>query len=106
MIERLESFIKKELSIFLRENIILEDGVFVSITRVLADESLESAKVFISVFPEKFSKNVFKELGFLHKEARKFLSQRIKRHKIPEIRFVPDKNLDAESRIEKLLKKE
>lgn len=106
MIERLESFIKKELSLFLHENIYLEEGVFLSITRVLVDESLMSAKIYISVFPEKFSKEVFKELKLLHKEARKFLSERIKRHKIPEIKFVPDKNLDAESRIEKLLKNE
>lgn len=106
MIERLASYIKKGLSGFLRENIFLEEGVFISITQVIVDESLESAKIFISVFPEKFSKDIFKELNLLHKEARKFLSERIKRHKIPQIKFIPDKNLDAESRIEKLLKNE
>lgn len=106
MVERLESYIKKELSEFLRENISLEGGVFVSVTRVLVDDSLELARVYISVYPEKFSSKVFKELSLLYKEARKFLSQRIKRHKIPEIKFISDKNLDAESHIEKLLKNE
>ena len=105
MIERLESFIKKELSGFLRENILLEEGVFLSVTRVLVDDSLERAQVFISVFPEKYSEEIFKELKMLHKDARKFLASRIKRHKVPQIKFLPDKNLDAESRIEKLLKK-
>lgn len=106
MIERLASFLKKELSVFLHENIFLEEGVFLSITRVFIDDSLERAQVFVSIFPEKFSSEVFKELKLFHKDARKFLASRIKRHKIPQIIFVPDKNLDAESRIEKLLKKE
>ena len=105
MIERLESYIKKELSAFLRESVSLEEGIFLSVTRVIVDDSLEKAEVFVSVFPEKFSQNIFKELRLLHKEARKFLASRIKRHKIPQIQFMPDKNIDAESRIEKLLEK-
>ncbi len=104
MIERLESFIKKELSGFLKKEISLEEGVFVSITNVLVDDSLEMAKVFVSVFPEKFYKEVFGELNLLHKEARKFLAERIGRHKIPEVKFMRDKNVDAEFKIEKLLK--
>lgn len=104
MIERLESFIKRELSLFLHKNISLEEGILLSITRVMVDDSLLSAKVFISVFPEKFSGKIFKELGFLHKDARKFLASRIGRHKIPEIKFVLDKNIEAESKIEKLLR--
>ena len=103
MIERLASYIKKELSSFLRENVYLEDGVFLSVTRVLLDDSLDRAQVFVSVFPEKFSSEVFRELNLLQKDSRKFLAQRIKRHKIPDIKFVLDKNLDAETRIEKLL---
>lgn len=105
MIERLESFIKKELSEFLRENILLGEGIFLSITRVLVDDSLERAQVFVSVFPEKFSEEIFKELKLLHRVARKFLASRIKRHKTPQVQFLLDKNLDAESRIEKLLNK-
>src|SRR3989344_7244403 len=105
MIERLASYIKKELSSFLRENVYLEDGVFLSVTRVLLDDSLDRAQVFVSVFPEKFSSSVFKELNLLQKKSRKFLAQRIKRHKIPDIKFILDKNLDAETHIEKLLQK-
>ena len=90
---------------FLRENILLEVVVFLSVTRLFVDDSLERAQVFISVFPEKYSEEIFKELKMLHKVARKFLASRIKRHKVPQIKFLPDKNLDAESRIEKLLKK-
>ena len=103
MVERLASYIKKELSAFFRENVYLEDGVFLSVTRVLLDDSLNRAQVFVSVFPEKFSSEVFRELNLLQKDSRKFLAQRIKRHKIPDIKFVLDKNLDAETRIEKLL---
>ena len=106
MIERLASFIKKELSMFLRENISLEKGVFLSVTQVFIDDSLNRAQVYVSVFPEKFSSDIFKELKLLKKSARKFLASRVGRHKIPEINFVLDKNLDAESRIEKLLKNE
>lgn len=103
MVERLASYIKKELAFFLHENISLPEGVFLSVTQVFMDDSLERVQVYISVFPEKFSFEVFKELKLLQKDARKFLASRIKRHKIPEIKFILDKNLDAESRIEKLL---
>ena len=106
MVERLASYIKKELSAFLHENVYLEDGVFLSVTHVLLDDSLDRAQIFVSVFPEKFSSEVFRELNLLQKDSRKFLAQRIKRHKIPNIKFILDKNLDAENRIEKLLKKE
>jgi ribosome-binding factor A len=105
MIERLASFIKKELSVFLRENISLEIGVFISVTHVFIDDSLERAQVYVSVFPEKFSAEIFKELKLLQKDSRKFLARRVGRHKIPGIKFILDKNLDAESHIEKLLKK-
>ena len=104
MIERLESYIKKELSMFLKKELYLEDGVFISVTKVFIDDSVERAQIFVSVFPEKFSTETFKELKLLQKDARKFLAKRIKRHKIPQITFILDKNLDSESHIEKLLK--
>lgn len=105
MIERLSSFLKKELASFLHENILLPESVFLSVTQVFIDDSLERAQIYISVFPEKFSSEVFKELRLLEKEVRQFLASRVSRHKIPQIEFLLDKNLDAESHIEKLLKK-
>lgn len=106
MIERLESFLKKELALFLEKNIPITEGGFVSVTKVFINEKADKAEVFVSVFPEKLSAEVFAELKLLQSDIRKFLSSRIRRHKIPDVRFILDKNIDAESRIEKLLKNE
>ena len=104
MIERLSSYIKKELAFFLEKNLPIAEGGFVSVTKVFINERADKAEVFVSVFPENLSAEVFVELKFLQKDVRRFLSSRIKRHKIPDIKFILDKNLDAESRIERLLK--
>ena len=103
MIERLSSYIKKELAFFLEKNLPIAEGGFVSVTKVFINERADRADVFVSVFPETLVSEVFMELKLLQKDARKFLASRIKRHKIPDIKFILDKNLDAESRIEKLL---
>src|SRR3989344_8162808 len=103
MIERLESYLKKELAFFLEKNLPIAEGGFVSVTKVFINERADRADVFVSVFPETLVSEVFMELKLLQKDARKFLASRIKRHKIPDIKFILDKNLDAESRIEKLL---
>ena len=97
MIERLSSYIKKELAFFLEKNLPIAEGGFVSVTKVFINERADKAEVFVSVFPENLSAEVFVELKFLQKDVRRFLSSRIKRHKIPDIKFILDKNLDAES---------
>lgn len=106
MIERFASFFKKEMAFFLEKNLPIAEGGFVSVSDVFINESGNIAQVFVSVFPEELSSEVFKELKLLQKDARKFLASRLKRHKIPDIKFVLDKNFNAESRIENLLKKE
>jgi|SRR3989344_1684193 len=104
MIERLESYLKKELAFFLEKNLPIAEGGFVSVTKVFINEKADRADVFISVFPEELSAEVFVELKLMQKDVKRFLASRVKRHKIPNIKFILDKNLDAESRIEKLLK--
>lgn len=106
MIERLSSYIKKELALFLEKNLPIAEGAFISVTKVFINEKADRADIFVSVFPDKLSSEVFSELKLLQKDCKKFLASRIKRHKIPNIKFILDKNLDAESRIEKLLKNE
>ena len=88
----------------MEKNLPIAEGGFASVTRVFINEKADRADVFISVFPEELSAEVFAELKLMQKDVKRFLASRIKRHKIPSIKFVLDKNLDAESRIEKLLK--
>ncbi len=100
--ERLASFIKKELAIFL-EKIPKEEGVFFSVTRVEIDSGLEKAKVYISIFPKNKSKNNFLSIKRLSSDARRLISGKLKRHKIPYLIFVLDEGGDQEARLEKLL---
>ncbi len=79
------------------------EGAFVSVTKVLVNESFDHARVFVTVFPETSRDEVMKELPRFEKEARAFIAGRLRRHKIPEIRFVFDAEYAAGLRLEKLL---
>ncbi len=103
--ERLASFLKKEIALYVIKNFPRPEDVLVSVTKVFVEDSLENAKVFVSVFPEKNSYGVMQSLKNYESEMRKFLSSRLRRHRIPKITFVFDKNLESEVRLEKLLEK-
>ena len=101
--ERLSSFLKKEIAIYLTKNFPHPTDVFISVTEVVVDQSLETAKIFISVFPDKKANDILKSIKAYENEIRKFLSSRLRRHKIPKINFVLDKNFESGIRLEKLL---
>ena len=101
--ERFTSFVKKEIAQFLEAHFPRPEDAFVSVTKVLVTESFDRAQVFVTVFPEKYRDEVMRELPRFEKEARAFIAGRLKRHKIPEIRFVFDAEYVSGIRLEKLL---
>lgn len=102
--ERFASFLKKELGIFLSRHFPHDPDVFLSVVSVSPAESSERAKIYIAVFPENRSSEIWKELKFYQKDAKKYLAERIKRRRVPQIIFLP---VNAENlvRLEKLLEK-
>ena len=101
--ERFTSFIKKEIAAFLEARVPRPEEALVSVTRVLVSDSFDRAEIFVSVFPEKYQSEVMRELPRFEKEARAFIAGRLKRHKIPAIRFLFDTEFAPALRLEKLL---
>ena len=102
--ERLASFLRKELGIFLLRDFPHDPEIFLSIADVILNASSEEAKVYVSVFPELRADEIWKELKFYRGEARKYLAGRLKRRKTPKINFVPAETENI-IRLEKLLEK-
>ena len=102
--ERFASFLRKELGIFLSRHFPHDPDVFLSVVSASPDESSERVKIYISVFPENRSREIWKELKFYQKDAKKYLAERIKRRKVPQIIFLPAQTENV-ARLEKLLEK-
>lgn len=100
--ERLSSFLRKELGFFLLREFPHDPEVFLSVANVVLNSSAEEAKVYVSVFPEVRGEEIFKELKLYRGEARKYISARLKRRKIPKINFLPASTEEI-VRLEKIL---
>lgn len=102
--ERFASFLRKELGMFLSRHFPHDPDVFLSVLSASPDESSERAKIYISVFPENRSNEIWKELKFYQKDAKKYLAGKLNRRKIPQIFFLPAQTENS-VRLEKLLEK-
>ena len=105
--ERFASYLEQKVSeFFLREGRkVLPAEAFISVTRVIPNESGDEAEIFVLIFPERLSREIFKEVRHMGSAARKFLADKIKRRKIPNIVFKLDNAQEREVRLEKLLEK-
>ncbi|KKT41226.1 hypothetical protein A2W54_01920 [Candidatus Giovannonibacteria bacterium RIFCSPHIGHO2_02_43_13] len=101
--ERLASFLEREVTGFLMRHAVLPEGSFFSVSRVILDNSLDKTQVFILIFPDKSANEAFKEIRRFEREARKYIASRLKRHKMPQIKFVLDTTQTKQVRLEKLL---
>jgi ribosome-binding factor A len=104
-IDKVESLIKKEISlIFLHK---LQDPAlgFVTITNVKVSPDLKIAKVYISVFQKEKREEVLNKVlastGYIRSE----LAHRIKIKFTPELKFFIDDTIDYVEKIEGLIKK-
>ncbi|KKT40204.1 MAG: hypothetical protein UW30_C0023G0002 [Candidatus Giovannonibacteria bacterium GW2011_GWA2_44_13b] len=101
--ERLASFLGREVTEFLLRHAVMPEGAFFSVSRVLLDNALDKAQVFILIFPDKLAHESFTEIKHSEREVRKYIASRLKRHKIPHIKFVLDTTQTKQVRLEKLL---
>ncbi len=103
--EQLNELIQQELSqIILREVEMPEDSLS-TITNVEVDKDYLTAKVFLSVFPFKYSQRV---LGKLRKKAgylQFLLNRKLGMRLVPKIFFELDQTEEKASEIEDLLNK-
>lgn len=102
--EKLEQFIKEELSEILRREVNDPRIGFVSVTDVEVSVDLRHARVFVSVLGDKDAKTATMEglesaLGYIRRE----LGRRLKMRFTPDITFKLDESIERGSRVMKLL---
>ncbi len=103
--ERFASFLKQEMAQFFSRQAAsnLPEGAFVSVSRAEMSESGEEAKVYILIFPAEVAESAYRDLKKLEHEARKYISEKLKRRLIPKIKIMMDEGTEKKMRLEKLL---
>jgi len=101
-IEKVNELLRQEIGKIFIEELEFKPGVIVTVINVETSDSLESAVVWISIFPEDQAESV---LNFLTKKAgdiQSILNKRLKLRFVPRIGFKIDKSGNYVSYLDKL----
>jgi ribosome-binding factor A len=102
---RLNELIKKELGETILKEIEFPTSVLATITRVETASNLSVARVFLSVFPEKFMAQTLKTLNFQIYFLQQELNHKLQMRPVPRLIFCQEKETVQAGRIEELLEK-
>lgn len=104
-IQRLNELIKKELGQILLRDFELGETALVTLTRVDTAPDLTSARVYVSVFPEKLSKPILKSLisGIYFWQQK--INERLQMRPVPRLFFCQEKETIQAGKIDELLEK-
>ncbi|MDD4996072.1 MAG: 30S ribosome-binding factor RbfA [Patescibacteria group bacterium] len=103
--KKIDELIKREMSkIFLKE-IEPPEGSLVTITQVETSQDLLESKIWVSVFPIFFAKQILKEINKKIGHLQGLLNRRLIIYPLPRIRFVLDQTEERASKIEKIFDK-
>lgn len=100
---RINELILRELGKIFLEELDMEPGVLVTITRVETAKDLLSCNVFISVYPEKVRQATIKKLSRRIYSLQQFLNKRLRMRPIPKIIFQEETAVEEAGKIEKRL---
>ncbi|MEI6040235.1 MAG: 30S ribosome-binding factor RbfA [Candidatus Berkelbacteria bacterium] len=100
---KVEELLREELSKLIQSEI-SEDFGIISVTRIMVNPDLKTARIFISaVFHDK-EKDILQELKKNASSFRYTLSQKFKLRYMPSLTFELDKTSFAVNKVEELLK--
>jgi len=102
---KINQLIKTELAKTLLREMGFPSNVLVTITRVEVNSDLSEAKVYISVFPEKNSKEVFKTLNKEIYDLQQLLNKKLVLRRVPKIRFLKEEKTKTAGEIEAILER-
>jgi len=91
-IEKINEFLKKELSKIILKEIGFPRDILVTITSVKTFKDLSECKVFVSVFPEKETKKVLEILNRSWYGLHQLLNKVLKIRRVPKLSFLKRKN--------------
>ncbi len=89
-IDKVNDFIRDQISLIIVKDLALKQGVFVSITKVDTSKDLRYTKVFISVFPETEINYTTKTLKKEMFRIQKSFNQKFHSKYFPKINFEVD----------------
>lgn len=104
-IPKVNQLLKKELGQIILKEIDFPKDVLATITRVETLPNLSESRVFISVFPEKTSREI---IGLLRREIyflQQKINKRLKMRPLPKLVFVLEKKTTEAGKIEEILEK-
>ncbi len=104
---KIAHLIQKEVAdIFLKMNKSSYIGKLISVTVVRVTRDLGIARIYLSVYPSKFSEEILEDIDKHNKSIRGELGRRLGKSLriIPELEFYIDDSLDYIQRIDNLIK--
>jgi len=103
-VERLNSSIKREISIILANEVKDENIKFVTVTAVKTARDLSNCKVYVTVLNQERKNETMESLKTAKGFIRSALAQRLSIRHIPEVDFVYDESIEYGMKIEKKIK--
>lgn len=104
-IKKINDLLRDEIGKILLKNLIIKEGVLVTVMGVSVSPTLEHATVKISVLPEIAAKEVMKNIKYQIYDIQQQLNKRLVMRPVPKIRFEIDTTEEHAGRIENLLQK-
>ena len=103
-IEKVNELIKQELGKIFLENMKFEQGVMVTVMHAEASDNLETANIWISIFPKDKEKSAFKQLREEIGNIQGLLNKRLVLRFVPKISFRLDNSEEYAYKIDKVMK--
>ncbi len=104
-IEKVNELLREEVGNIFLKDVEFPEGVLVTITRVEVSPNIFEAKVFISVFPDNKTDNVFNILNKIIYGIQQKVNSRLRMRPIPRIRFIREEKTKEAARVEELIDK-
>jgi ribosome-binding factor A len=101
--KKIEELIKRELGGIIQKEVSFREELFLTITRVTANESVQAARVFITTFPPEKEPEAISILNRRIRMIQSMLNRRLRMRPIPKIRFVVDTLEERAQRMEETI---
>jgi len=104
-IEKINEVLRREIGQIILENADFGKNMLVTVSRVDTAPDLSEARIYVSVLPENFSKQVLSVLETKSLAFHRLLNNIVKTRKVPKLHFCEEVILKEAARIDELLKK-
>ena len=102
-ISQVNELLKQELGAIVLREAEVPEGAVVTVTRVDCSPNLQQAKVYVSVVPDKYAKDVIKGLQRNIYDIQQTLNERLSMRPVPRVQWVIEEATAQAARIEDLL---